>query len=153
MERGTTSNLVLIAIGAAATLLVVVSVFFALQPPTQFDWQSPQGTAQGYFQAINDGDDELAETYTTDDLRTACDGEWWYDEVESASRVVITETKIDGDTAKVKVNITVSYGDEPFGGGSYDHEETMTMQRVGDVWLISKPVWPMDRYDCTEGTF
>jgi hypothetical protein len=152
MERGAASNLVLITIGAATALLVGVSLFLALQPPTQFDPQSPQGTAQGYFQAINDGDDELAESYLTDDLR-GCSSEWWYNDPESARRVVITETKIDGDTAKVKVDITVTYGDEPFGGGSYDREETMTMQRVGDGWLISKPVWPMDRYPCGEGDF
>ena len=150
MERGAASNMILVTIGVAVTLLIAVSVVFALQPPTQFDPNTPQGTAQGYFQAINDGDDDQAESFMTEDLRTSCDGRWWYEGRESASRVVITGTKIDGDTAKVDVDITISYGDEPFGGGSYDQDETITMEHVGGVWLISRPIWPMDRYACGE---
>jgi hypothetical protein len=150
MERGTASNAILLTIGVAVVLLVAVSVYFAVQPPTQFDPQSPQGTAQGYFQAINAGDEQLAESFMTDDLTTACDGHWWYDDMERTSRVVITSTEIDGNTANVAVDITVSYGDEPFGGGSYDQDERITMEHVGDVWLISEPIWPMDRYACGE---
>lgn len=150
MERGAASNLILITIGVAIVVLVAVSIFFAAQPATEFDPDTPEGTAQGYFEAINDGDEDLASTFMTDDLRESCDGHWWYDEMERASRVVITGTKIDGSTAKVEVEITVSYGDEPFGGGSYDQGETINMERVGNVWLISRPTWPMDRYACGE---
>jgi hypothetical protein len=150
MERGAASNMILITIGVAVALLVAVSVLFALQPPTQFDPNTPQGTAQGYFEAINDGDDDRAESFMTEDLRRSCDGRWWYEGRESASRVVITGTRIDGSTAKVEVDITISYGDEPFGGGSYDQDGTITMEHVGDVWLISRPIWPMDRYACGE---
>jgi len=150
MERGALSSAILIAIGAATALLVVVAVFFALQPPTEFDPDSPEGAAQGYFREINDGDDEGAEDLMTDDLRQSCDGQWWYEDMESASHVIITDTTIDGDTARVGVDITISYGDEPFGGGSYDQSETINMERVGEAWLISKPAWPMDRYACGE---
>ena len=153
MADRTTSNWILITIGVVVTLLVVVAVVFALQPPTEFDPNTPQGTAQGYFQAINDGDEELAETFMTNHLRTSCNGHWWYEEIGSDIRVVIVSTEIDGDSAKVAVDITVSYGDGPFGGGSYDQEETITMVRSGEVWLVSRPVWPMDRYACGEGDF
>jgi hypothetical protein len=150
MERGATSNIILVVVGASVALLVAVSVFFALQPPSQFDPNIPEGTAQGYFQAIEDGDEDLATSFLTEDLQEFCDGEWQYRDFESASRVVITDTKIDGDEATVKVTITVSYGDDPFGGGSYDQDETIKMVRVGDVWLISKLTWPMDAYPCNE---
>ena len=153
MADRTTSNGILITIGVVVTLLVVVAVVFALQPPTEFDPNTPQGTAQGYFQAINDGDEDLAETFMTNDIRTSCNGHWWYEDTGSDSRVVIVSTEIDGDTAKVEVDISVSYGDGLFGGGSYDQEETITMERSGEVWLISRPVWPMDRYACGEGDF
>jgi hypothetical protein len=148
MERGKASNTILILVGASVALLVAVSIFFALQPPRQFDPDSPQGTAQGYFQAINDGDEDLATSFLTDDLRERCDGEWQFRDFESANRVVITDTKIDGDAATVRVAITVSYGDDPFGGGSYENDETIKMVRIGDVWLISKRTWPMDAYAC-----
>lgn len=153
MERGAASNTILITIGVAMAILVGVSIFFAVQPPTQFDPHSPQGTVQGYFQAIEDGDEELAETFLTEDLREACGNRDWHDEFENASRVVITNTEIEGRTASVAVNITISYGDEPFGGGSYDEDDTIAMEQVGDVWLISKPTWPMDHYGCDGGDF
>jgi hypothetical protein len=151
MERGATSNIILVVVGASVAVLVAVSIFFALQPPTQFDPNSPEGTAQGYFQAVEDGDEDLATSFLAQDLQEFCDGEWQYRDFESASRVVITDTRIDGDTATVKVSITVSYGDDPFGGGSYDHDETIKMVHVGDVWLISRLTWPMDAYPCNEG--
>lgn len=151
MERGATSNTILIGISAAIALLVIVSIFFALQPPTQFDPESPQGAIQGYFQAVDDGDIDLAKTYLTDDLRQSCGRHEWYDDYESASRVVIIDTEIDGEMAKVRVDITISYGDDPFGGGSYDEDETITLVHPGDAWLISTPIWPMDRYGCNEG--
>ena len=150
MTQKGTSNAVLLTIGVAVALLVVVAVAFALQPPKQFDPATPEGTAQGYFQAINDGDEDLAQTFMTDDLREACDGEWWFYERGAASRVVIVDTDIDGDTARVKVDITVSYGEGPFSGGSYDQVETVVMQSEGNFWLISKPTWPMDPYACGE---
>ena len=150
MERGETSNIILIFVGVSVAVLIAVSVFFALQPPTQLDPNSPEGTAQGYFQAIEDRDEDLATSFLTEDLQGFCDSEWQYRDFESASRVVITDTKIDEDAATVRVNITVSYGDDPFGGGSYDHDETIKMVRVGDVWLISQLTWPMDAYPCNE---
>ncbi len=150
MAQRSKSNTLLVAIGVAVALLVVVAVAFALQPPEQFDPKTPEGTAQGYFQAINDGDEDLARTFMTDRLQVACDGEWWLYERGSTNRVVITNTEIEGDTARVKVNIAVSYGDGPFGGGSYDQDETLTMEHEGDFWLISKPTWPMDPYACGE---
>jgi len=148
MAHRITSNKVLITIGVVISLLVVVAVVFALQPPTQFDPSSPEGTTQGYFQALNDGDKELAESFMTDDLARACEGAWWYYETDESSRVLITGTQVTAESAKVQVNITVSYGEGPFGGGSYDEDETVVMERQGEVWLISEPVWPMDRYTC-----
>ena len=150
MTQKRTSNTVLLAIGVVVALLVVVAVVFALQPPEQFDPTTPEGTAQGYFQAINDGDEDLAQTFMTDELREVCDGVWWYHERGAASRVVITNTEIDGDTARVKVSITVSYGEGPFDGGSYGEDEILTMEHEGNTWLISKPTWPMDPYACGE---
>ncbi len=150
MSTDTRSNTALIVIGVVVAVLVVVAVVFAVQPPPTFEPGTPEATAQGYFQAINDGDEDLAETFMTDDLVKDCDGHYWYYETDTNNRVVITDTAIDGDTAKLDVQITVSYGDGPFGGGSYTEDETVTMERQGDTWLISEPAWPMDRYACGE---
>lgn len=151
MAHRTTSNTIVALVGALVAILVVVAVVFALQPPTQFDPNTPEGTAQGYFQAVNDDDMALAESYLTEVLRDECRREWWFHEENASNRVVITATEITGDTAKVDVRISVSYGERPFEGGTNDEEETMTMVRQGDTWAISEPVWPMDPYACGEG--
>lgn len=148
MAQRPTSNIVLVVIAVMVAVLVAVAVVFALQPPTEFDPNTPEGTAQGYFRAVNDGDQDLAETFMTDELRTKCHWEWWFRDATESSRVVITDTEIEGDSASVSVAITVSYGEEPFGGSSYDEKQVMAMERAGDSWLISAPVWPMDPYAC-----
>lgn len=135
-------------IGAVVALLVVVAIVFAAQSPTEFAPDTPEGTIQGYFQAVNDHDQDLAETFLTDELRSECNGPWWFGDEDESARVVITDTSVEGDSATIKVAITVSYGDDPFGGGSYDNDETMDLVRTGDRWLISEPVWPMDHHAC-----
>ena len=148
MKSNKTSNSVLVAIGVFVALLVVAAIVLAIQPPTTFDPATPEGAAQGYYEAILDGDDELAFTYLTEELRDECDGEfWWRDESEDA-RIVITRSEINGDRAELGVTIEISYGDGPFGGGSYDQKETLAFELQGDRWLISEPTWPMDRYGC-----
>lgn len=151
MAHKTTSDRVLVAIGVLVALLVVVAVFFAVQPPTQFAADTPEGTAQGYFEAVNDHDQDAAESFMTEELQGNCRWDWWFHEENPSSRVVITDTEIGADTARVDVKITASYGEEPFGGSSYDNDETMIMVRHADIWLISEPVWPMDPYSCGEG--
>lgn len=150
MKTYASSRSVLGSFGAVIAILIVVAVVVALQPPPTFDPGTPEATAQGYFNAVNEADRKLAETYMTADLVDRCDEHYWYYEEERNSRVVITDSKIDGDTAKLDVTITVSYGEGPFGGGGYDEDETVVMERVGDVWLISEPAWPMDRWACGE---
>ena len=150
MVDKTRSGTVLKVIGVFVALLVVVAIVFAVQPPEQLDPHTPEGTAQGYFQAVNDGDRELAETFMTEALIDACHDAWTHVDHDETSRVVITDTTIGAETAEIRVAITVSYGDEPFGGGSYDRTETLTLKRSGDFWLIAEPTWPLETYACHE---
>lgn len=143
-----TSSIALAVIGGIVALLVVVAVILAIQPPATFDPDTPEGAAQGYYEAVLDGENELAFTYLTEELRDDCDDEfWWHNESEDA-RIVITRSEIEGDRAELDVTIEVSYGDGPFGGGSYSQDETVKLELHGDRWLISAPTWPMDRYGC-----
>ena len=151
MAARTPSRTVLVVIGALVAVLVVMAIVFAVQPPKQLDPHTPEGTAQGYFQAVNSSDLDLAETYLTDELRDACEWDRWFLEDSANSRVVITDTTTAGENAEVAVTISISYGDEPFGADSYDQKDTLTMERSGDLWLISEPVWPIDSYFCHEG--
>ena len=153
MGENDRSRLVLIAIGIVVAVLVGVAVAIALQPPQVFDPATPEGTAQGYFQALHDGDDELVTSYLTDDLNDRCDDSSHLEDFRSyeqreAASVSIVHTQIDGDDATVELTITVSYGDDPFASGSDSIDETLVMEHHGDRWLISEPAWPWDQYSC-----
>ena len=142
-----TSRKALVAIGIVLVLLVVVAVVFAITPPPQFDSDTPEGTAQGYFQAIDDDDTDLAASYLSESIGANCEFDPWRPET---SRVVITDVSVDGSRAVVDVRIEVSYSDSPFDGGSYDFDERVVMERTADHWLIVEPLWPMDIYACRE---
>jgi hypothetical protein len=118
----------------------------ALQPPEVLDPSTPEGAAQGYFQAVHDGDGGRIAVYLTQDLNERCDlGR--YEEGRAAS-VVILRTDVAGDSATVDVTITVAVGDAPFDVESYSRDERLVMEHDGDRWLISEVPWPWDRYLC-----
>lgn len=148
MGSATRSRTVLLVVGSLVGLLVAVAVVLALQPPPVFDASTPEGAAQGYYQALLDGDEELAATYMTEELQQACDGGFWYYDRRKDARIVIVRSVVDGDSAELDVRIEIAYGGGPFGGGSYDQEESVELERHGDRWLISQATWPMDRYAC-----
>jgi hypothetical protein len=148
MKPKTTSNSVMLAIGAFVAILVAAAVVLAIQPPKSFDADTPEGAAQRYYNAVLDGDDDLASTYMTDDLNDSCGREFRYFDKGEDARIVIVSSTIEDEQAELEVTIELSYGDGPFGGGSYDQDETMRLERHGDRWLITEPTWPMDRYGC-----
>ena len=153
MGENDRSRVVLIAIGVVVAVLVGVAVVIAIQPPTELDPTTPEGTAQGYFQALHDGDDTLLTSYLTDDLTDRCDAltrleDFGRYEQRETTGVSITSTEIERDTAHVELTITVTYGEEPFAVGSDTFDETLVMEHQGDRWLIAEPAWPWDRYSC-----
>jgi hypothetical protein len=147
------SRVILIAMGVVVAVLVGVAVVIAIQPPAVLDPATPEGTAQGYFQAFHDGDDTRIASYLTDDLKDRCNASPYLSdfrrfEERETTGVSIVSTKFEGDTARVELTITVAYGDGPFDAGSDTFDETLVMEYLGDRWLISEPAWPWDRHSC-----
>jgi hypothetical protein len=144
MKTDRHSQIALIVIGGIAVVLVAIAIVLAIRPPLEFDRGTPEGTAQAYFQAVLDEDEELALSYLEEYLGTACASRELRYVTPSSARVVIARTEIDGTEARVDVVITESWGDGPFGGGSNTFDETLVMTRHGDRWLISRAPWPID---------
>ena len=147
------SRVVLIAIGIVVAVLVGVAVVFALQSPEVLDPTTPEGTTQGYFQALQEGDEDLVASYLTDDIRETCDefshfGAFNRYPVGESVRVVIVRTDIDDGEAAVEVEIMLTYGEAPFEVDSDRFHETLVMKHSADRWLISEPPWPWDEFTC-----
>ena len=144
------SRIALVVIGGVTVVLTAVAIVVAVQPPQDFDHGTPEGTVQAYYQAILDGDENLALSYIEEDLVADCSiHELSYFTPDSA-RVVIEKTEIDGNDATVGVVITETWGDGPFGGGSNTFDQTLIMTRRDEAWMITRVPWPVEMF-CHEG--
>jgi hypothetical protein len=144
------SRIALMVIGAITVVLIAVAIVIAVQPPETFDPGTPEGTAQAYYQAIIDGDEDLALSFLTEELLSNCSTHDLTYFTPDSARVVIEQTEIDADEARVDVVITETWGEGPFGGGSNTFDETLIMIRSGETWVISRMPWPVDMF-CHEG--
>jgi hypothetical protein len=143
------SSRILVVIGALVTVLIGVAVMLAVRPMPDPDPTTPEGTAQGYFQAVLDGDEDLAFGYLTEALSDQCDAGQMRHVTPDGARVVITRSEVGGADAELEVEITETYGEGPFDAGSDTFDETLVMERHGDRWLIAEIPWPIHSY-CLE---
>jgi len=150
MKMDRHSSIVLVVIASVAVVLIGVAIVVAIQPPQEFDPGTPEGTAQAYYQAILDGDEELALSYLDEDLTANCSAHELRYFTPDGGRVVIEKTEIVGNEASVDVVITETWGEGPFGGGSNTFDETLIMTRSNDAWMITRMPWPVAMF-CYEG--
>ena len=129
------SRIVLIIVGVVTIALVAVAVVVAIQPPEQYDPTTPEGAVQGFYQAVLDGDRELATSYLALDLITDCRKPRTELYGPERFRVVIVDTETAGDNAKADVTITETWNEGPF-SDSHTFNETLHLTRGGDVRLI-----------------
>lgn len=141
------SRRVLVVISTLVTALLGVAVVLALRAPPEFDPLTPEGTAQGYLQAVLEGDENLASSFLTETLRDECTMSEMRHVMPGDARIVIKHTEIDGMDAELELEITETYGEGPFDfGSSYSFDETLVMERRGDRWLIAEVPWPTNIY-------
>jgi hypothetical protein len=136
------SQILLSGIGVAVIALLVIAIVLAVQPTPQLDPASPEGTVQRYFQAVLDGDDELASSYLTSDLGDRCGASEFRHRSDEDLGVVIVDTEARGDQVRVDVEITETYGSDPFGDSSYTFQETFILKEEAGRWLIAERPWP-----------
>jgi hypothetical protein len=141
------SNVFLVGVAVAAAALLAVAVVLAMRPTPQLDPGTPEGAVQGYFQALLDNDAELAGSYLAGDLADRCESDLKR-RSEDGVGVVIVDVTSRGAHVRVDVEITETYGSDPFGGSSYSFDETLVLEKHGDRWLIAEPPWPI--YYCPE---
>jgi hypothetical protein len=144
MKVLTRSGIVLGTIGAVVAVMVVVALVLALQPPKEYDPETPEATIQGYFQAVIDRSRIEAERFMTPDLVKRCGAD--LNQIRDAAdslRVVIVDTEPDGDRMMVRVEITERSASSLILQESYTFRETLVVERAGDVWLIAEAPWPV----------
>lgn len=129
-------------VGALVAVVVAVAVVAATRPPPELDVGTPQGIVQAYVRAVFDG--EIAEAAGHITAESECGVE----DLERAraadsARVVLLDTRVDGDSASVEVEIVHSGGSGPFDGYEWSEETTFSLIRSGGTWQLTGEPWPL----------
>ncbi len=132
--------LVILSIVAAVVILALV-VVFTRGAPAPLDPTTPEGAVQAYSTAVIDGDRDAATALLTRDNRENCE------RIEPSPamdvRITLVSTKVTGDRAVVRVSIANDYGSGPFGGSSYETDDSFVLVREGGDWRIDTAPWQL----------
>lgn len=133
--------------GAAVVALVALAVAAVLLRggTPRYDPATPEGTAQGYLQAVLDRDHRPTLGYLTPALREGCRREARDAWAPDSARVTLAGVHVDGDDAEVDVVVTEVSGPSPFEPVQDAFTVTLVMTRHGDGWAISEAPWPLWR--------
>lgn len=137
----------LVGVLVVVALVAVAGVVAATGArPRTYPEGSPERVVQEYVQAIADRDSTKALSYMSKDLRDRCDPT----PTESISRrgsagvrATLQDVMTRDTKATVRVEITESYGDAPFGGGESKQEVVFELLQAPDGWRFSEAPWPV----------
>ncbi|MCX6022360.1 MAG: hypothetical protein NTZ05_11650 [Chloroflexi bacterium] len=145
------SDRLLQAIVAGAVVLVLAGfgvLFLARERnPVQYPENTPQGVVQRYLQALSDGRYREAEAYISDSVKNRAPNPYKPSyppsPPERSYRVVLQDTKMDGDIARVTVAVSRAGGGGPFGDSGYTNTTVFELRQENGAWRIISPEYPI----------
>jgi hypothetical protein len=139
-----TLAVVILVVAVIAVIGVVAGVLTSTRDVPTYDRGTPEGVVQAYLTAVVDGDHDAAVAFlaqdspcTVDDLDRAF--------VPDGVRIVLRDTRSDGDTAQVGVDVAMPSGG-PLGSTEFTEQHTFRLRQSDGDWRITGRPWPM--YDC-----
>jgi hypothetical protein len=134
---------VLIAVGVIAASGVAVAL--GTRAPS-YPTDSAEYAVQQYVAAVADRDATKAIGYLSPEVVARCES-IPRDAITNRGRSSIRATLLDvtrrDSVTVVRVRITESYGDAPFGGGESNMEQTFELTRGADGWRFAESPWPL----------
>lgn len=132
----------MIALTGGVVLVIVIALIavFTRGAPAQVDAGTPEGVVQRYAQAVVDDDVPTALSYVVPRIADTCDR---IPLGAEDRRLTLVETTERGESAKVRVLVTTTYGSGPFGGGQYENEEVFELVQEDGDWLIEVAPWQL----------
>lgn len=136
------SRSVLVASGLLVLVVVVVAAILGGSgAEARQDPGSAEASVQQYFEAMVDGRLSGARATFTDELAARCPDptDLWF---STPSRVVITDSRLDGSETVVDVRITIRGSDALLVGPANTFEERIRLVETPQGWRISESPWP-----------
>ena len=138
------NGVLLLVLAAVAVIATVAGVLAATQRSPSYDPATPEGVVQTYLAAVIDRNhDEAARFLAAQSPCSVVDLDRAY--LPDGIRVVLRDTQVTGDTARVDVDVAMPSGDLLGGSESFE-KHTFRLTRSSEVWLITGEPWPMS--DC-----
>lgn len=138
----------LAGVGGVLLVAAVVSAAVALMASgtQQFDEGTPERTVQRYLEAVAERDATTALALMSDELVARC-GPMPRDSIihrgTSRSSAALEETRVrDAGGVEIRVAITESWGDSPFGGGDSTWSVFFELVEQNGEWRFSVEPWP-----------
>lgn len=137
-ERDKTLGVILAIIGVA--VVIALAVVFLRGAPETLDPATPEGVVQAYTVAVLDQDRPSALSHLVPELAKDCGPT---DAGLAGLRMTLVSSTVRATSATVRVTLTTNSGAGPLGNSEYSNEDSFTLQKVGDVWLIDTAPWQL----------
>ncbi|MGE0133703.1 MAG: hypothetical protein AB7L91_06585 [Dehalococcoidia bacterium] len=142
------STVLLIVIGLVLAAAIAAAAVVAAQRGGEDELPdgTPGRTVQLYLRAVEDQDAAEAFSYLSPEVTDRCSTmprEVISRRGDIAIRATLEETKIDGDAATVRVELTERYDSSPFGSSDPKQTIVFDLERIEGEWLFSQPPWPI----------
>lgn len=128
-----------IAVAAAATVAALRGGEDELPAGT------PERTVQLYLKAVEEHDATAAFSYFAPSLSTRCGylpREAISQRGDASIRATLDEVRIDGERATVRVDLTETFRNTPFGASDPKQTLTFELQRIEGDWRFAEAPWP-----------
>lgn len=144
MTTRRTTTVVVVTTLVVAVAAVVVLVFAVGRDVSTYDEGTPERVVQQYLNSAFDGDyDRAASLIEPSSQCDADDLDRAY--IQDDARVGLVESVIEGDRARVRLDVEFPSGG-PL-GGVYSEEHTLRLVKSANSWLLTGVPWPL--FDCT----
>lgn len=134
---------VLIGVGVIAAVGVVVAL--GTRAPS-YPADSAEHAVQQYISAVADRDATKAIGSLSPEVVARCESiprEAITNRGRSSLRATLLDVTARDGVTVVRVRITESYGDAPFGGGESNMEQSFDLARGADGWRFVEAPWPL----------
>ncbi|MFX0537224.1 hypothetical protein ACQBAT_06215 [Ornithinimicrobium sp. Y1847] len=134
-----------LAVSGLLLLAVIAGILASTRTPSTPEG-SPEATVQAYARAIFANDNEAVVAQLSPD--TECNPDTLTYWVDSRSRVVLRDSRITGEYARVDIEI-VNQDTGMIGSAPSGDRQTIDLERVDGRWVITGEPWPI-YYNCEQ---
>lgn len=141
-KEGTNGRSLGLVVGVVLALAVAVAaIVTSMRPTPQLDPDTPEGTVQAFFQAVEADDWEGVRTLLSARLQEDCEASELAQFRDDVDRAVISDVEAAGSETIVKVRASRVVVDDPFNPYSFDDTFQFVLSQEDGQMVVSELPW------------